>query len=314
MRTTRWLALGLLGIIGFAAACGGGSGPARRQSLPAPANDYYSSLTAIWAFSDHDVWAVGDRVLHYDGQRWSEVEGPLAGPVFLSALWGLAPDDLWATWGSQIFRWRGQASGWVELDHGISNAPEFNAVWALTPDDYAAGGGDVNWEIIRSKDGVITRAYTHGVTTGIWGANSDDVWAAAESGGFWHWTGGRWSNVEPPSGGGDYPQSVWGFAPDDVWAAGEWGTLDHWDGVAWTPTVLEDADLRAVWGAASDDVWAVGEEGAVWHFDGQSWSSRGGAGWSVFFTGISGSGPDSVWAVGYELNTHGNHGVVYRVR
>jgi hypothetical protein len=313
MGTTRRCAFWLVIVVGLASACGGG-GPARRQSLPAPANSYYSTLNAIWAFSEQDVWAVGDRVLHFDGQRWSTVAGPAGDMLVLGALWGLAPDDLWASAGSQIFRWRGPSAGWVELVHGIANAPELNAVWALAPDDFAAGGGAVNWEIVRSKNGTITRAYTHGATTGIWGANSDDVWAAAESGGFWHWTGSRWSNVEPPAEGGDSPQSVWGFAADDVWAVGEWGTLAHWDGMSWTPTILEDADLRAVWGAASNDVWAVGEEGAIWHFDGNAWSARGSVGPSVFFTAISGSGPDSVWALGYELNTSGNHGVVYRVR
>jgi hypothetical protein len=33
----------------------------------------------------------------------------------------------------------------------------------------------------------------------------------------------------------------------------------------------------------------------------------------VFFTAISGSGPSSVWAAGYELSAAGNHGVVYRL-
>jgi len=310
----RWNALGLLVIVGLASACGGGAaGVVQRQTLPPPANAYYSSLTTIWAFSAGDVWAVGDRVLHYDGQRWSEVAGPVSGTITLTALWGLAPDDLWATSGSQIFRWRGQSTGWVELVHGIPNPPTFNAVWALAADDYAAGGGDVNWEIVRSKGGAITRAYTYGVTTGIWGAGSDDVWAVAGSGGFWHFAGSGWSKVAPDSTGGDSPGSVWGFAADDVWAAGDMSTLEHWDGAAWTGTVLEP-NLVAVWGAASSDVWAVGDEGAIWHFDGKSWSARGSAGPGIFFTGISGSGPDSVWAVGYELSTRGNHGVVFRVR
>jgi hypothetical protein len=108
-------------------------------------------------------------------------------------------------------------------------------------------------------------------------------------------------------------------APDpELWrghaAIGYTGCHAHWDGVAWTPTTLEDAELRAVWGMASDDVWAVGEGGAIWHFDGKTWSARGSAGPAIFFTGISGSGPDSVWAVGHELGPSGNHGVVYRVR
>ncbi len=290
------------------AACGG-SGP-DRQSLPDPSNPYYSALSAIWAFSPQDVWAVGGRVLHYDGSRWSEVAGPGTG-IALQALWGLAPDDLWATSGSKIYRWRGAAKGWSEHPHGITSPPDFNALWVRAEDDYAVGGGDVNWEVVRVKGSTISRAYTYGQTTGIWGASSDDVWAAAEMGGLWRWNGSKWAKVEL-GGNADRPGSVWGSSASDVWAVGEQETLQHWDGSAWTQTELADADLTVVWASASD-VWAAGHQGSVWHFDGKSWSDQGSAGAGVFFTGLSGAG-GSVWAVGYELSTSGNHGVVFRLR
>ena len=65
---------------------------------------------------------------------------------------------LWATAGSQIFRWRGQGIGWMELEHGIANAPEFNAVWALALDDYAVGGGVVAVDLLEA-----TRAIERGI-------------------------------------------------------------------------------------------------------------------------------------------------------
>ena len=307
MPKTQWGVA--LTMAAFVSACGGGGG-AGRQSLPPPANQYYSSLSAIWAFSDRDVWAVGSRVLHFDGTAWSEVAGP-GNNIALGALWGLAPDDLWATAGTQIYRWRGAAAGWAEHKHAIPNPPDFNAIWVRSPEDYAVGGGAVNWEIIRVKGGTISRAYTHDATTGIWGASSDDAWAVAESGGFWHWTGAKWSKVTP-GGGGDRPRSVWGFAASDVWAVGEQDTLQHWDGTTWTPTTIH-ADLGAVWGAASDDVWAAGDEGVVLHFDGKAWSESG-TSEAVSFTSMSGSGPSSVWALGYELSVAGNHGVIFRLK
>ncbi len=290
--------------------CSGGGG-ATQQDLPPPSNPYYSTLTGIWAFSDKDVWAVGSRVLHFDGDKWSEVPGP-GGGVTLGALWGLAPDDLWATSGSQIYRYRGAATGWVALDHGIPNPPDFNAIWVSSPDDYVVGGGDVNSEVIRVKGGVITRAYTYGATTGIWGASANDIWAVSEQGGFWHWDGTTWSKVTPAGAGGDRPRGVWGFAADDVWAVGDEQTLQHWDGSTWTQTTTS-ASFGAVWGAAPHDVWAAGDMGALSHYDGKGWEdSDVSAG--VFFTAMSGSGPSSVWAVGYELSTEGNHGVVFRLQ
>lgn len=244
MQTRARLLIALTLIAGLALACGGGGGG--RQSLPNPANPYFSVLSAIWAFSDQDVWAVGNRVLHFDGKAWSEVAGP-GNNISLNALWGLAPDDLWATSGSRVFRWRGAATGWVELEHKIPNALEFGAIWVLAADDWAAGGGAVNWEIVRVKGTTTSRAFTYGPTTGIWGATSNDVWAVADlGGGFWHWNGTKWSKVEPKSGG-DRPQSVWGFGASDVWAVGEQDTLQHWDGTAWTPgTIDREADLSAI--------------------------------------------------------------------
>lgn len=312
MRRAAQMLIVLAAIAGLASACGS-DGASGRQSLPEPTNRYLSLLSAIWAFSETDVWAVGNRVLHFDGREWSEVAGPGSG-LSLTALWGLAADDLWAAAGSRVFRWRGASKGWVELVHGIPNAPEFGAIWVLSAEDWAAGGGAVNWEIVRVKGTTVRRAFTHGPTTGIWGATSDDVWAVADyGGGFWHWNGSSWSKVEPKSGG-DRPKSVWGFGANDVWAVGSQDTLQHWDGTAWTQQAIDpEADLNAIWGTSRSDLWAVGDQGQVWRFDGQTWTQRSSEP-SVFFTGIRGSGPSSVWAVGYELSTAGNHGVIYRLQ
>jgi hypothetical protein len=245
------------------------------------------------------------------------VRGPGAGHgIGLEALWGLAPDDLWATSGSKIYRYRGSAMGWSEVAHGIPNPPSFNAIWVLAPDDYAVGGGDVNWEVIRVKGGTISRTYTYGQTTGIWGASGDDIWAVSEEGGIFHWDGKMWSKSMTMGAGGDRPHAVWGLGAADVWAAGSSETLEHWDGKAWTPTTTQNS-YGAVWGAATNDVWAAGDDGVVSHFDGKTWtdsSADTGIGVGVFFTSMSGSGPSSVWASGHELSSGGNHGVVYRIK
>jgi hypothetical protein len=287
-----------------------------RQSLPDPANPYYSSLTAIWAFSDRDVWAAGDRVLHYDGAQWSEIPGPTTPTpgvgLHIQALWGLAPDDLWATSGPKIYRYHGAATGWVELVHGIPNPPDFNAIWVSAEDDYVVGGGDVNSEVVRVKGTTLTRAFTYGPASAIWGAGDDDIWTVSEQGGFWHWDGTKWSNVSPTGTGGTRPRGVWGFSANDVWAVGSEQTLRHWDGTTWTATTTSES-WGAVWGASTHDVWSTGDEGAVSHFDGSDWNDKN-VGQGVFFTAMSGSATNSVWAVGYELSTAGNHGVVFRIR
>ncbi len=310
----RLLAIATTAILvsGCGGSDSGGAASSGRQTLPAPANAYFSSLTAIWAFSDTDVWAVGDRVLHFDGSKWSEVQGPGPG-ITLSALWGLAPDDLWATSGSKIFRYRGPSAGWTELVHGIPNPPDFSAIWVSAPDDYVVGGGDVNSEIVRVKGTTVSRAFTYGATTGIWGANANDIWAVSEQGGFFHWDGTKWSKVEPTGGAGQRPHGVWGFSATDVWAVGTDDAPQHWDGTAWTAASSSQGGFSAVWGSASNDVWAAGDHGALSHYDGKTWKDTA-TDHSVSFTAMSGSGAKSVWSTGFELSTAGNHGVVFKLQ
>ncbi len=301
------------GLLVLLTACGGGG----KQSLPAASNAYFDTLSALWVFSEKDVWAAGSRILHFDGSKWAEVAPPAMG-VGLSAFFGLAPDDLWATSGTTIYRWRGATAGWSTVQHNIPGAPDFSTIWVFGPDDYVVGGGAVNQEIIRVKGSTIRRAYTYGTPRGIWAANGDDIWTMADhsSGGFWHWNGTTWSKVAPTGNNGDRPVGVWGFASNDVWAAGEQDTLQHWDGSMWTATNLDSLDhpdLTAVWGSSTKDVYAVGDQGDVLHFDGSKWS-KSSVGPSVFFTAVHGSSAKSVWGLGYELSTSGNHGVVFRLQ
>jgi hypothetical protein len=60
-------------------------------------------LRAVHAFSERDVWAVGDagEIVHFDGTRWvgaggSEGHGPFAPELRYEGIWGAAPNDLWA--------------------------------------------------------------------------------------------------------------------------------------------------------------------------------------------------------------------------
>jgi hypothetical protein len=296
----------LSGLIVFFFACGG---PWQKQSLPAPANQFFSSLSALWVFSDSDVWVGGDRALHFDGSKWTDVGLP-NGNIPISDLWGLAPNDLWATGGAKIFRWQGSA--WTEVPVTITNVPDLDTLWVKSADDFAVGGGAVNTEVLRFFNGSWSRRYTS--VKDLWGAASDDVWVAAEGDGFWHWTGATWNQVTVSSGNGDRPISVFGSAANDVWAAGESTTLQHWNGTAWAATETSaETDWSAVWAAASNDVWIAGED-MLGHYDGSKWTTQSVGALGVRLTKLSGSSSKSVWALGYELSTSGNHGVVYRYR
>jgi len=93
-------------------------------------------------------------------------------------------------------------------------------------------------------------------------------------------------------------------------------SVAHWDGVAWETTTLQapgfvGGDLRGVAAVNTDDVWAVGHmfptsghgSPIAAHWDGDAWTTDfppHGASANGFFQAVSASGPNDVWAVGYD--------------
>jgi hypothetical protein len=62
-------------------------------------------LWALWGAAPDDVWAAGDVLLHWDGTRWRE---GTACSDYLLGLWGSGPDDVWAVGeAGTILRWGG---------------------------------------------------------------------------------------------------------------------------------------------------------------------------------------------------------------
>ncbi len=93
---------------------------------------------------------------------------------------------------------------------------------------------------------------------------------------------------------GNVIRNIQGTAANDVWAGGEAGTAVHWDGGRWTAHPI-GGELYQVYGLYSvgrNDVWAVGDSG-VFHWDGSNWTQS----LQLGAVAISGSAPDSVWAV-----------------
>jgi hypothetical protein len=90
----------------------------------------------------------------------------------------------------------------------------------------------------------------------------------------------------------------------------------HWNGVAWQSTTLQapgfvGGDLRGVAAVNAHDVWAVGEmiptsghnPPIAAHWDGDAWtimSAPHNEAANGFLQAVSASGPNDVWAVGYD--------------
>jgi hypothetical protein len=155
-----------------------------------------------------------------------------------------------------------------------------------------------------------------------------------------HWNGTSWAVVPTPNPvpecqdgdiywNGNSLNAAAAVSGTDVWAVGSEcysmnTLLEHWNGTGWSivqgPRLFKGAGLdefASLYGVAaisSSDVWAVGYRAPggiqplIEHYDGVSWrvvsAARPVGGGDSYLTGVSGSGPSDVWAVG--VGDHSN--------
>ena len=171
------------------------------------------------------------------------------------------------------------------------------------------------------------------VLSGVDAAASDDAWAVGSHARntaprclVLHYDGDAWTKVPSPNPGTSENglSGVSVLTADDVWAVG--GSSDtgdhhtstlalHWDGAEWSRVPAQSPAAAAnsfgdVAALSPSDVWAVGSvtqtfegtfDGLIEHWDGTTWDvvpfpDLPGPG---SLDGVSGSGPDDVWAVGH---------------
>jgi hypothetical protein len=143
----------------------------------------------------------------------------------------------------------------------------------------------------------------------VWGSASDAVWIVGDGGQLLKWDGSGFSSIDTHTTSA--LQDVWG-AGGQLFVVGDAGVARHFDGTSWASVDLGgEHQLLGVWGTSAQAIWAVGSqpvhgdvdgaEAEVFRWQAGAWvkqagfvEERGAAG----FYGLSGSGPDDVWAVG----------------
>ncbi len=115
------------------------------------------SLHGVWVVASDDVWAVGqERILHFDGTKWSDATPQALGKGWLVDIWGNSPTAVWAVGYSE----RDKQDG--VFGHGVIYRYD-GASWAPV-----------------AVPGVVDA--TTPALFGIWGAGADDVWVVGDSG------------------------------------------------------------------------------------------------------------------------------------
>ena len=233
-------------------------------NVPLPAyNGAFNTLSAITAIAPDDIWAVGPRVLHWNGSQWQTVAAPLGSAGGLLAVAASGPDNVWAVgeFGEAgvlhnlAIHWDGQQWNRVAVPDVVGGSLSLNAVAVLS-------------------------------ATSVWAVGSTNDEQALVV----HWDGAAWSQVDAPHPLFSNLHAIIAPAADDIWAAGEvelpQGDHDafvlHWDGRAWsrslTPPFQSTKTLQVTGVAARNpqDVWLIANQGDEWvalaHWTGNSWA------------------------------------------
>jgi hypothetical protein len=147
------------------------------------------ALRAVWASSATDVWAAGDMgtVLHGDGTTWTKIATTTTAD--LQSVYGFGPSDLWIVGGDNPYG------------------------CAYTPCTYKPAT-TLHWDGTTWRDDHVAEL------TAVWGATSNDVWAATKDGYLAHYDGTRWKFIAAVLDG--QASALFGFGANDVWLASGW--------------------------------------------------------------------------------------------
>src|SRR6266511_2814092 len=225
---------------------------------PSPTGANAATLHGVKTLGAGNAWAVGQAqlpagrptlqtlIVHWDGESWSIVPSPNPdqGQNLLSAVDGVAADDVWAVggmgfdgYGSQpisglILHWNG--ASWTQSAipaHPTLRVFELRDVVAVSASDVWAVGVGFSWQRFSQVPAIL------------------------------HWNGQAWQHVAAPSPG-DAFSGVCALSPTSVYAVGNAGSrtlVVRWNGSTWTTeTTPSPGLLLAAAAAGTGSVWAVG--------------------------------------------------------
>lgn len=201
---------------------------------------------------------------------------------------------------------------------GQSNL-HYSAVFCSSFNDvYVSGGRTIKWgypiggaqyvydvPIIRHYDGIKWETSTLipkslGFVRGIWGSSANNVFFVGNE--IFHFDDESWTETDTSRPMTD----IWGSGLNDVFAIGGAqfpikaktnAIIFHYDGSLWTemkiPKMPMSEYLTGIWGSGPTDVFAVGTTGII-HYDGYSWRDVVKSG---HWRDIWGSGPNDVFVI-----------------
>ncbi len=246
-----------------------------------------ADLKAAFARERDQIYAVGDRVLVFDGVAWdeelAELDELLPSPGNETAGWdcagmvGFGPSEIFASYGDdgRYFRFNGQTwsdvapafPGQIISLSGFSRSDLVfgGGYWVARHDSDVAAGAPTVYSL-HPDTGVLAPIGVDGPFYGVSVVPPSTIFAGSNQYGLFMYDGADWSRLEATVRYDD----VWAASATAVFGVGSDGALVVWDGDQATVEVSLTS-LQAVHGTDERDVFAVGSSGAIFHYDGDGW-------------------------------------------
>jgi hypothetical protein len=207
---------------------------------------------------------------------------PKIGTALLQALWGSAPNDVYAVGSEGVLHYDGNA--WSTIATGVQD--NLHDIWGSDKSNiYAVGGiNNDNVGIALHFDGQswsnVNISTSHSWRA-VWGSGAQDVFVAGGNE-VAHFDGSTWKSSEPP-----VPEhgslQVFKCNTKEVFAIdGDDLALYRLDGSAWSRYPRQPFDnfnlfnqRGTVWCASADDIWLISsdsENNGVRHWNGITWN------------------------------------------
>ncbi|MCK5799664.1 MAG: hypothetical protein KAI47_20885, partial [Deltaproteobacteria bacterium] len=229
---------------------------------------WHDRLSAVWAVSPSEVWAVGKSgvVAHSlglspGGTKWFGER--LFGASDFNGVWASGSGDIWAVGRNGTLRYRTNA-GWKDLD--LPNGNDLNA---------------------------------------IWGSSATDAWIVGDEGTVLHYDGSAWQAPPPPVASVDL-DGIWRASSGELFVVGDNGTIlvRSAAGVWKKESSGTTSHLHGVWGATLPIAWAVGSSGRILKRTATGWSQVASAGSTTTLHAIDGQSTNNITAVGGRCTTN----------
>jgi cysteine-rich repeat protein len=228
-----------------------------------------SGSNALWGAAPDDVFAITANDRVAHFDGASWTEDQTFSVNKAGALWGSSRTDLWAGFGADVYRFDGDA--WSPaIPHPQTSGLTMGH--SVSPTDVIVGDSPFTVKVL--SDGSWASTTMQSVVTAVAGwQHGDEVeYLAAGRGMLRHYVGTAWTDAEAPIHPLVWLRGIWG-ASGGVWVVGDFGTTLFYDGDQWFDRSFTTSHLVSVAGLGPSDIFASRSDGNVFlHFDGASWS------------------------------------------